>query len=230
MKYTELLGVKVSKVGFGTPRPFMKGANDEAIRALATKAFDLGINFFDTAPAYQTEHTFNHLPRDQVYLSTKSPRKLSIRAGWSTVPGRLEKALEASLKALNTDYIDFYFLHSITPNILGKIDITPGIWETVTNFKKQGKVRFIGISEDQTVDKHHVVTNMIHKYPMIDLMMVAANQNPLLRRSSFFTPKEVPYVGMCVGGPINKECLDRFAVTLTGTTNAEHLIQNAGIV
>lgn len=123
----------------------------ESIRTLH-KAVELGINFFDTADQYGNGHNeellskaFNTI-RDKIIIATKfgikrDPTNPDARIICGT-PEYAQKACEASLKRLGTDYIDLYYLH--------RVDTTVPIEETVgalARLVQQGKVRYIGLSE-----------------------------------------------------------------------------------
>jgi aryl-alcohol dehydrogenase-like predicted oxidoreductase len=125
-------GVEVSALGlgcwaiggpfsmFGKPDGWGDIDDDTSIRALR-RAFDLGVTFFDTADAYGTGHSERVLgkafaqDRDQVVIATKfgftydeERREL---LDTDTSPEYVRRACEASLRRLNTDYIDLYQLH-----------------------------------------------------------------------------------------------------------------------
>jgi predicted aldo/keto reductase-like oxidoreductase len=124
-------GLKVTTVGFGCMI-----TSDPSVIA---RAADLGINYFDTARGYQQGNNERMVAaalgtkRKQVVLSTKShaPNK-----------EELQKHLETSLKELNTDYIDIWYLHAKgSPE-----EVTDELIEVQQLAKKQGKIRFAGVS------------------------------------------------------------------------------------
>ncbi len=124
-------GLKVTTVGFGC----MITSDPSVIE----RAADLGINYFDTARGYQHGNnermvgTALGAKRKQIVLSTKS--------GAQDKDG-LQKDLESSLRELNTDYVDIWYLH-------GKgspADIRDDMIEAQQLAKKQGKIRFTGVS------------------------------------------------------------------------------------
>jgi hypothetical protein len=124
-------GLKVTTVGMGC----MITSDPSVI----TRAADLGINYFDTARGYQQGNNERMVAaalgakRKQVILSTKShaPNK-----------DELQKHLETSLRELNTDYIDIWYLHAkSSPD-----EISDDLIEVQQQAKKQGKVRFTGVS------------------------------------------------------------------------------------
>ena len=103
-------GIKLSALGFGAMRLPMADDNrvdDERAVPLMQKAFELGVNYIDTAPYYCSKDSERAVGialkgwRDKVYLSTKNPAKDSIDNKW-------RMNLEKSLETLDTDWIDFY--------------------------------------------------------------------------------------------------------------------------
>ncbi|MBS7227235.1 MAG: aldo/keto reductase, partial [Oscillospiraceae bacterium] len=130
-------GIILEKNGFGC-LPIQRITKEEAARLLR-KAYDGGMNFFDTARAYSDSeekvgYAFDGM-RDKVVLATKT--------GASTAEG-LRKDLETSLRTLKTDYIDLYQFHN--PAFCPKPDGEDGLYDAALEAKKQGKIRHIGIT------------------------------------------------------------------------------------
>jgi methylglyoxal reductase len=157
-------GLSVSALALGTwgmggGTSWNNSDDSESVRVVH-KALELGINLIDTAPVYGTGHSEEIVGhaitdhRDKYILSTKcslhwrdeSGIKQYTRDGKIVYrcfdPQSLQKDLEDSLKRLGTDYIDIYITHR-QPDDTSKI---PEIYRTLENFKKQGKIRAIGIS------------------------------------------------------------------------------------
>ena len=108
-------GIQLSALGFGAMRLPMADkdhVDDEKAVPLMQKAFELGVNYIDTAPYYCGRDSERAVRlalkgwRDRVYLSTKNPAKDSINNKWRT-------NLEKSLETLDTEYIDFYHFWGI---------------------------------------------------------------------------------------------------------------------
>ncbi len=76
-------------------------------------------------------------------------------------PQYLANALEASLKRLNTDYLDIFQLHSPPPEIINRGDFLATL-ETLENLKSQGKIRYYGVAADSVED-----ARLALKYPGI---------------------------------------------------------------
>jgi hypothetical protein len=126
-----LTGLKVTTVGMGC----MITSDPSVI----SRAADLGINYFDTARGYSHGNNERMVAaalgarRKQVIVSTKSH---------ASNKDELQKHLETSLRELNTDYIDIWFLHGrSSPDEIPDDQI-----EVQQKAKKEGKVRFIGVS------------------------------------------------------------------------------------
>ena len=124
--------------------------DEEQTRAIIKRGLELGINFFDTAIAYQSGTSEQYLgralkdfaKRDEVVVATKFlPRtQEEIEAG-VTGQQHIERMLNTSLKNLGMDYVDLYIYHMWdyqTP----LYDILDGLSQMV----KEGKTRYVGIS------------------------------------------------------------------------------------
>lgn len=123
----------------------------ESIKAIH-KALELGINFLDTADAYGVGHSEEVIgkaiagKRDQVIISTKfghfGNETTKILHGVNVTPAYIEKACEASLKRLHTDYIDVYLLHEWN---IRMAEVDP-ILDTLDRLVAKGKIRTYGWS------------------------------------------------------------------------------------
>lgn len=140
-------GLKVSTLCLGT-MTFGGEADEATSKAIYHTVKDKGINFFDTANIYNNGTSEKilgkliHEHRDKVIIATKAyfPTGEGVNDK-GLGRGHLIKALDDSLKRLNTNYIDVYYAHAFDEN-------TP-LEETLAtfdNFVKQGKVRYLGLS------------------------------------------------------------------------------------
>jgi aryl-alcohol dehydrogenase-like predicted oxidoreductase len=141
-------GLRVSAVGLGCNN-FGQRTDLEASRKVIHKALDLGITLFDTADIYAgmggSETVLGTVlgeRRKDIVLATKYSKPMATDASQQGASRRyIMRAVEASLKRLNTDYIDLYQQHDYDP-------LTP-IEETLRALEdliRQGKVRYIGNS------------------------------------------------------------------------------------
>lgn len=129
--------ITVNKNGFGA-LPIQRISKEAAI-CLIQKAYQNGINFFDTARFYtDSEEKLGEAlkeVRDKVYIATKTAAATA-EAFW--------KDLEVSLHNLQTDYIDLYQFHN--PSFCPKPNDGSGLYEAMLEAKQQGKIRHIGIT------------------------------------------------------------------------------------
>lgn len=130
-------GLSISDISFGSSR--LRTGSE----ALVRHALDRGVNYFDTADSYtggQSETVMGRAlkgDRDKVTLVTKT------KVWADDDRHRIMRALEGSLRRLNTDYVDVFFNHAV--NETERLD-NPEWFEFVELAKRQGKIRFTGLS------------------------------------------------------------------------------------
>lgn len=142
-------GLEVSAIGmgcmnlsFGTGQAVEVSKGIEVIRA----GYEKGITFFDTAEAYgpftNEELVGQALKpfRKNVTIATKFG--MISDTGINSQPSHIRKVVEASLKRLQTDYIDLLYQHRVDPN--APIEDVAG---TVRDLIQEGKVKYFGLSE-----------------------------------------------------------------------------------
>jgi 1-deoxyxylulose-5-phosphate synthase len=150
MKYRKLGGsdLKVSEISLGSWLTYGGAIDKERAAACVNRAFDLGVNFIDTANAYAKGgaesflgEMLSHRPRHSYVLATKVYFPMSdADQGLSRV--QILKQIDASLKRLRVDYVDLYQCH--------RYDAATPLEETMSALSevvRQGKARFIGFSE-----------------------------------------------------------------------------------
>jgi aryl-alcohol dehydrogenase-like predicted oxidoreductase len=134
---------------WGMSGTYGESDDTEALRTV-DRALELGITFFDTADVYGNGHNEEFVGRalrgrrDRVLLATKFGRTFGA-AGARGVNGRPEyvrEACDASLKRLEVETIDLYYLHRVDPNV--PIEETVG---AMAELKALGKIRYLGLSE-----------------------------------------------------------------------------------
>ncbi len=144
-----LLGYGAWAIGGGNWE-FAWGAqdDDESVRTIE-RALDAGINWIDTAAIYGLGHSEEVVGRalkyatSELYIFTKcSMRWNAERQIYRSLKrASLEEEIENSLRRLGVDTIDLYQVHWPNP----EDEIEEG-WETLAQFKEQGKVRYLGVS------------------------------------------------------------------------------------
>ncbi len=158
-------GIKVSPMGLGSwaigGEFYYQGIADgwgdvddaESVKAIH-RAFELGVNFLDTADCYGIGHSEEVIgkaitgKRDSVVLATKfgnfGNETTKTIHGVNITPDYIERACDASLKRLNTDYIDVYQLHEWNISV-ADVEI---VCSTLDKLVKKGKIRTYGWSTD----------------------------------------------------------------------------------
>ena len=150
MKYRKLgaSDLNVSEISLGSWLTYGVGVEKEKAVACVNRAFELGINFIDTANVYGRGAAETVLgealagrKRDSYVLATKVFGDMGDgNQGLSRV--QIEKQLDASLKRLRTDFVDLYQCHRYDTNAP-----LAETMEALTRAVKSGKVRYIGFSE-----------------------------------------------------------------------------------
>ena len=157
-------GPTVSAIGLGCmgmSQSYGPGDDEESIRTLH-RAMDLGVTLFDTADVYgrgANETLVGPAIRERrqdVVLATKcgivpGPGGPT---GVDGSPAHVRESCDASLRRLQVDVIDLYYLHRVDPNV--PIEDTVG---AMAELVAQGKVRFLGLSEaaPSTIRRAHAV-------------------------------------------------------------------------
>jgi aryl-alcohol dehydrogenase-like predicted oxidoreductase len=152
MRYRKLgsSDLEVSEIALGSWLTYAGGIEEDQTRACTDAAFDVGINFFDTANVYgrgAAETAWGEIlsgrPRDSYILATKVWGQMSDDPddrGLSAA--QIAKQIDASLRRLQTDHVDLYQAHRFDPDV--------PIEETVEALQQvvaEGKARYLGFSE-----------------------------------------------------------------------------------
>ncbi|PKN93286.1 MAG: aldo/keto reductase [Chloroflexi bacterium HGW-Chloroflexi-6] len=143
-------GLKVSEIALGSWVTFGSQVDEDVASDLLHSAYEAGINFFDNADMYADGRSeevmgaaIKDLPRQALVLSSK--------VFWPTMPGpngrglsrkHITESIHASLKRMDTDYLDLYFCHRFDPD-------TPvdEVVYTMDTLIRQGKILYWGTSE-----------------------------------------------------------------------------------
>jgi len=194
-RYIGRTGLRVSPICMGT-MTFGSQCDEKAAFAIMDKAYDHGVNFYDTAELYPVPPTtdlsglteemvgrwLKTKPRESVILATKVAGAAS---GWFVPPIRhgftacdrfhIERAIEGSLKRLGTDYIDLYQMH--WPDPIVPIEETMRAMDSLV---QSGKVRYIGTSNDTA--RGTMKSLMVSKYEKLTRFESIQNNFSLLNR------------------------------------------------
>ncbi|MFC0473002.1 aldo/keto reductase family protein [Halalkalibacter kiskunsagensis] len=191
MKYRNLgrTGLKVSEISLGSWLTYGKSVEDNVAEKTIHKAYELGINFFDSANVYEQgqgervmAQALKEYPRESYVITTK--------AFWPMGEGPNDRGLSrkhvieqvhASLNRMNLDYVDIFYCHRYDPE-------TP-VFETlrvIDDLIRQGKILYAGVSE-WTAAQIEEAVGVADKY-LLDRIVV--NQ-PIYNMFNRYIEKEV---------------------------------------
>lgn len=166
-------GLMVSKNGFGA-LPVQRVGKDAACKLLR-RAYESGINYFDTARAYSdSEEKLGealHDVRENIIISTKTMS--------ATVEGFWEQ-LRTSLSLLQTDYIDIYQFHN--PSFCPKPGDGTGLYEAMLEAKEQGLIRHIGITNHRLSVAEEAVRSGLYETLQFPFSYLASEKEEALVR------------------------------------------------
>ncbi|MBE1444946.1 MULTISPECIES: aldo/keto reductase family protein [unclassified Paenibacillus] len=195
MQYRRLgnSGLKVSEISLGSWLTYGGYvADDNAVRSIE-QAYDLGVNFFDTANMYERGEaekvmgrTLSQYPRESYVLATKVFNKMGEGPNDRGLSRKhIMEQCEASLKRLGTDYIDIYYCH--------RYDKETPLEETLRaldDLVTQGKVLYIGVSE-------WTPAQIVEAYAIADKLLldkIIVNQ-PVYNMFNRYIEKEIIPIG-----------------------------------
>ena len=142
-------GLGAMPLSWGYNRPIH---GDETSIKLLREAYELGVNFFDTAHGYGAGHNETLVGEalkgvwDQVFVATKGGLRVANGGQGPLVkdghPAALQQQLETSLRNLGLESIDLYYLHRVDPQVPLQES-----WEFLASQVKAGKIKHLGLSE-----------------------------------------------------------------------------------
>ncbi len=198
--------VTVSEVGFGlwtTSTGWWGNNTDDEAVAMLREAHDLGITLFDAADTYGNGRSEEQLAtaflgvRDRVVYATKfgydftsdpDARRGQFELPHDFSPAFVRKALEDSLRRLNTDYIDIYQMHNARMAQVAD----DALWELLASFKAEGKIRMYGVAlgpaigwryegidavKERNCATLQIIWNILEQYPGNEQIKAAYESN-----------------------------------------------------
>lgn len=201
-------GEEISALGFGCMRfPELEVDGKKIVDLdktdeMLAKAYEQGVNYFDTAPYYcnsNSEAALGHgvkAFREKVLLSSKFPTEVAKK------PGDFRRQLETTLKRLDTEYLDFYHFWGINKGSYDNIIMKQDLLRDAQLAKEEGLIRHISFSfhDDPSVIKYIIDTSESYGVPM-ESMLVQYN---LLDRSNeeMLTYAQSKGLGTVAMGPV----------------------------
>ena len=156
MKYREYKkdGAEISLLGFGGMRFPTKDGKIDRVKSqeLIDIAYNSGVNYFDTAYMYHNGESelflteaLSKYPRDSYFLADKMPV-------WAAkCSDDVDKIFNEQLNKCNTDYFDFYLLHSVNDEVYNK-SIELDVFNKLDSYRKSGKIKRLGFSFHGSVE------------------------------------------------------------------------------
>ncbi len=240
-------GLKVSALGFGVMR-----LTDPTV---LYKALELGVNYFDTAHAYQNGNNemmlgnvLKEYGRNKVFIATKI-HPYQKRLGDTSLqdPGTMGKVMDESLQRLQTDYVDVLLLHGVKD---AECPVNEDIMTFLDKQKKAGKARFVGLSVHIEGNLYVEIINQALRSGFYDVFLARHNfKSPSehIKALAFARSKQVGIISMKTQaggykkglmGDFNphqaalKWVLDQNFVdcAIPGMVNRDQLLQNMAVV
>ncbi|MDR2835896.1 MAG: aldo/keto reductase [Bacteroidales bacterium] len=201
MEYRKYKEEKISLLGFGCMRlPLIENTN-KINEILAKEMFDYainhGINYFDTAYMYHEHQSeefvgkaLSKYPRNSFNLATKMP------VIFVESEKDVERIFNEQLKKCKVEYFDYYLLHNINLEHLGKIEKYK-IYQQIKQKQKEGKIRHLGFSFHDNIE---VLKETIKRYEwefaQIQLNYFDWEQQKAKEQYEILTEKEIPVIIM----------------------------------
>jgi len=188
MRYRSLgrTGLKVSELGFGSLFTSMLGPGFDESKRAVHRALDLGINFFDTAPAYANSEEV----LGKILAGVKAPIIVCTKLGGRPQPfdprnpKQLKASVEESLRLLHRDVIDVLFIHE--PDRPLQYDwwsdpetVYGPVIDVLDDLKKAGTIRFTGLGGTTCAEMAHCIRSN-----RFDVVLTAFNYSALFREAS----------------------------------------------
>lgn len=207
MKYRRLgrSGLKVSELGLGSWLTYGSATPEETAQACIHKAYELGINFFDTSNSYYGAEqvmgkALKNYPRSSYVIATKvffpqgkgpNERGLSRK--------HIIEQCEASLKRLGTDYIDLYQCHRFDPET--PVDETLRALDDLT---AQGKILYAGVSEwsAEQIAEATSIGQRLNLRPIISNQPIYNMFERYIERENIISQCEKDGIGLVVFSPL----------------------------
>lgn len=179
-------GLNVSELGFGSLFTSMLGPGFADSKQAVHQAIDLGINFFDTAPAYANSEEV----LGKILADIKAPLILSTKLGGRPQPfdprnpQQLKASVQESLRLLHRDVIDVLFVHE--PDRPLQYDwwsdpeaVYGPVIDVLNDLKRAGTIRFTGLGGTTCAEMAHCIRS-----DRFDVVLTAFNFSALFREAA----------------------------------------------
>jgi len=213
MKYRRLgrSGLKVSEIGLGSWLTYGGSVEDQTATACIDRAYELGINFFDTANVYRrgeaevvVGQALGKYPRDSFVLATKGFGQMGDGPNDRGLSRKhIIEQVHHSLKRMNVEYIDLWQCHRYDPET--PLDET---LRAIDDLVTQGKILYAGVSEWSAAQ----IAEALHIADKLLLDRIVSNQPQYSMLQRYIEPEILPLceregVGQVIWSPLGQGVL-----------------------
>ena len=205
--------IAISRLGFGGLFVASFAAHYDQARRAVTRAIDLGINYFDTAPGYgNSEEVLGKALRD-----ISQPLVVSTKLGGRPDPfdpqdeSCLRRSVDESLRLLGRDCIDILMIHEPDRprqyNWWTRLtDVEGPVLKLLDDLKAEGKIRYSGLGGTTTTEMAHLCRS-----GQFDVLLTAYNYSLLYREAALelIPAARAANMGIIVGSPLQQGALAR---------------------
>jgi uncharacterized protein len=179
-------GKRIPRLIFGSGSRFMTTEEEKGLEILEY-ALNNGLYYWDTANTYTRQDQFSEIRlgkilksrRKEVFLATKVAERNGDKA---------KKAIEDSLKRLQTDYVDLYQIHSVTTeDEVRQFGAKDGVYPVLKKFQEEGVIKHIGFSGHTSANAMKLAAELYD----FDTMLIAMNHQTSGKQP--FEEHPVPY-------------------------------------
>ncbi len=166
-------GDKISVLGFGSS--YIGSVGEQKAVSAIQRAYEGGVNYFDLAAAHNNAFSYfgkalSEVRKNVMFQIHFGANYSSGEYGWSTNSEVIKRSIENQLKQLKTDYIDYGFIHCIDELSDWKAYREGGAFAYLTELKRQGVVKHIGLSSHTPTTIQKVLSET-----EIDMLMFSVN-------------------------------------------------------
>jgi aryl-alcohol dehydrogenase-like predicted oxidoreductase len=206
-------GLSVSELSFGSLFTSSLGRGFEDSKQAVHRALDLGINLFDTAPAYANSEEI----LGRIIADIKTPFLLSTKLGGRPQPfdprskAQLKQSVQESLRLLHREVIDILFIHE--PDRPQQYawwtdpeHVDGPVIEVLDELKRDGLIRFTGLGGTTCAEMAHCIRS-----DRFDVVLTAFNYSPLFREATHEVLPEAAArdMGVLLGSVLHQGALGR---------------------
>lgn len=237
-------GDKISTLGFGTSY-IAEAAENDAVATIQT-AYAGGVNYFDLATAEAVTFPYfgkalGDVRKNVLYQVHFGADYLSGTYGWTTDVETIKRSIDWQLKSLQTDYIDYGFIHCMDELSDWQEYQKNGVYDFLLDMKKQGIVRHLGLSSHTP----STIRQVLNDVP-VDMLMFSVNpgydyqkgefaKGSVEERTAIYRRCEAEGIGISVmkpfsGGQLLDAALSPFGQALTQYQCIQYALDRPGVL